>query len=281
MKIAFGFTLSTLIAFTIACAGGDPTGGSEPDVGPEGEPAPVDNSVIPCVSEQFDELDVLTITRTYSFVRQGVGSFLVDHVNPNVADQKTTYSYDASGRLSTMETDQGLDGTPETTVEYVWDGDFVAATITTTANGTQSQVRYTYDGDLVVRTEVDSNIDGTIDQATDYVHDSEGRVVRFENDFDGDGEVDFVTSHSSSVQGNLTIERVDNGDDGTIDSERRTTVNDAGATLLYEIENFASVPGTVTAMVHTLDTENRAIRVETTRDDVLESYVVADFSCHP
>lgn len=284
MKIAWIIATIGMLSLA-ACAGGEtgstPEPEGEPGATPESEPDPVDNTTLPCVVEEYNAEDTLTSTTTYTFVRQGIGSFLFDYANPAVDDQETTYSYDASGRLYLIETDQGLDGTIETTIEYVWAGGLVATSTTTTAIGTQSQTTYTYENDLVVRTEVDTNVDGSIDSATDYVRDAEGRVIRFESDFDGDGSVDFVSARSFQVDGNLTTERVDNGDDGSIDNELRTTVNDAGATILYEDENFAANPPLLTSIAYTLDDRNRAIRAETTRDGALTSYTLSDYSCHP
>ena len=219
-----------------------------------------------------------------------------DHVysDPARTDWRTTYSYDADGKLSLEEIDNGIDGIVDGRVVYGYDPDgTLRFTDSGYGNGAwRESYEYNDAGDRVSIEFIWGEAGSHANALYTFDHDALGNVVAEVQDWDSDGVADYrisweytgcnpltetreptssdatqVLTYSYDEHGNLvTVER-DSGPDGDIDI-RITFSHDADGNVVSE-EYDSGANGTVdTRATYTYDAKRN--RLTEQRDDDLD-----------
>lgn len=216
-----------------------------------------------------------------------------DYSDPARTDWRTSYSYDADGKLSLEEVDDGIDSTVDGRVVYGYDPDGTLRFTDSEFEGGAWRENYEYDdaGDRI-SIEFVWGEGGHTNALYTYGHDALGNVVTEVHDWDTDGIADYriswdydgcdpqtetrqsassdptqVLSYGYDEHGNLVSVERDRGNDGDIDS-RSTYSHDTDGNVVSE-EHDSGANGTVdTRVTYTYDT--RGNRLTEIRDDDLD-----------
>lgn len=134
----------------------------------------------------------------YRYGPHGLEELTVDHGGDGV-NFRSTYRYDAQGRLASIATDQDADGRIDhrTTYQYAADGRSADYEVDSDADGranARGHQAYDENGRLV-RSTLDIDADGDVDRFENWHYDADGRIERVELDTDGDGRVDSTLTY--------------------------------------------------------------------------------------
>ena len=152
------------------------------------------------------------------------------------AEVVTRLVYDVADRLTQTTIDGGdgtlPDGVPETTASYDYDdnGNLVLASGTSTYEGVtygfSSTMTYDESGHLL-RTEDDTDGDGTYDSITSYTY-TDGNLTEVTSDWEADGVIDTREARFYDEGGNLVEVSYDADADGTPETVTGYAYNEAG-----------------------------------------------------
>jgi YD repeat-containing protein len=139
------------------------------------------------------------------------------------------------GNLGVSETDTDADGQYDTRLEFVRNSDGVMISrrsYSVPELTLRSSVEVTYDGENLVRREMDNDGDGNVELVTTYTYYEDGTLMqsREEGDNDDDGQVDSLRVRNHDAMGRVVSDERDN-DDAGLEFDESDTYTYVGNTI--------------------------------------------------
>lgn len=195
------------------------------------------------IKDPLSALDALYSGLGLTPAIDAVASHEWDNNGDGSVDDRTTYSYDARGNITLVETDIGTDGTVDFRNRYTYNAN--NQTLSDTIDGLAATVtprrtfwRYDANGYTVLR-EDDANLDGVIDSRTSSVSTVYGYPIRYEYDTDANGIIDRREVLTLDVNGHWILVEVDNNADDIVDARYTATYDANGHLTLNEGDDNA------------------------------------------
>lgn len=208
-----------------------------------------------------------------------------DNNGDGSVDDRTTYSYDALGNITLVETDIGTDGTVDFRNRYTYNVhnqtlsdtiDGLAATVT------PNRTSFSYDANgYPVLREDDANLDGVIDSRVSSVSTVYGYPIRYEYDTDANGIIDRREVLTRDVNGHQILGEVDNNADDIVDARYISTYDANGHWTLREVDDNADgiVDERLTA-AYDADGNQIAVAQDFNADGNIDSTFIRDYDSH-
>lgn len=237
------------------------------------------------IKDPLSALDALYSGLGLTPAIDAVASHEWDNNGDGSVDDRTTYSYDARGNVTLVETDIGTDGTVDFRNRYTYNAnnqtlsdtiDGLAATVTPN----RTSWRYDANGYAVLREE-DTNLDGVIDSRVSSVSTVYGYPIRYEYDTSADGIIDRREVLTRDVNGHQLLGEVDNNADDIVDARYISTYDANGHWTLREVDDNADgiVDERLTA-AYDADGNQIAITIDTDADGNIDSSFIYVYDAH-
>lgn len=202
--------------------------------------------------------------------------FAFDTNDDGTLDRIEKLETDASGRRTKLHIDENAsnDGTYESIASYVYEGTsnrIIRTEIDSNTNGTPDRIEHDADGDGNSERIVHNADAGGTDLRTEYDVDDNGSIDRTEYDEDGDGTPE-RTVHDADADGSLVRFEYDSDDDGDIDrierdadgdgTAERTEFDDDGDGTYEQIRFDQNDDGEVERIAYDVNDDGRIDRYE-------------------
>ena len=152
-----------------------------------------------------------------------------DYYADGTVDFTDDRTYDAYGRLLTLEQDYDGDGNIDYSQVYTYDayGNILTYAADDDFNGDIETITLTYNAyNQIVTYSLDNESDGVPDTVLTYFYDVANLLISIEEDSDADGTVDIWYSFSYDAEGRNTEVAGDTGNDGSIEYLETITYTD-------------------------------------------------------
>jgi hypothetical protein len=155
---------------------------------------------------------------------------LDDGVDGSV-ESTVTYHYDAEGHLSTYEIDQDNDGSADALASYTYDNNEVSSYVEDSDNNGDPNlsISYQYDSEGNRTSQnISASTEGLASNTGTFEYDANGNITRYEQDNDQDGLADYIESSAYNSNNKRISYRKDLDANGVWDSVTQYTYDSTG-----------------------------------------------------